>query len=327
MISTASADLGRFSDITVLVPKAIGVALLSSVVVRALKKRAPDRNIRCVARHGVFFHGCPYVEEVIDPNTPYLFRDAIQDKHVIDLSRYLDYQPNRREVPVHLLDLLCNQAGVQNDGGGPECFLQPEEEAWAKAEIARHQKPGASATILITTRTSTVNKEWRQRRWIELVRHFGSNVLWLHVGDPRGQVLEGVVYLSTSPRQTIALAGAVTGVVTLDTFLLHAAACARNRTGGVVTILGSSRPECVSYAAFRNLYVKEYDCQPCGRPYGSHDFNILPNGEVMRWPNGKAMKWVCEHVSCMDLVSVASVIESIDECILQVKPWSGYARG
>lgn len=145
----------------------------------------------------------------------------------------------------------------------------------------------------------------------------GNRVKWLHLGEPQEPLLSEVEYLSLSPRQSIAITKYADGIVTLDTFLLHAAATQRLASGGVVTLLGSSHPTCVSYAAFRNLYFKQYDCQPCGRPYSPFDLAVLPDGSRVLWPNGKAKKWECEHVACMDLIGVDAVVDAIQTAILQ----------
>jgi ADP-heptose:LPS heptosyltransferase len=169
----------------------------------------------------------------------------------------------------------------------------------------------------MATRTSTHNKEWRRERWGEVVHRMGNRVKWLHLGEPQEPLLSEVEYLSLSPRQSIAITKYADGIVTLDTFLLHAAATQRLASGGVVTLLGSSHPTCVSYAAFRNLYFKQYDCQPCGRPYSPFDLAVLPDGSRVLWPNGKAKKWECEHVACMDLIGVDAVVDAIQTAILQ----------
>ncbi|HKC63168.1 MAG TPA: hypothetical protein VKB86_05995 [Pyrinomonadaceae bacterium] len=239
------------------------------------------------------------------------------DKEIVDLSGTLDFQPNRRPSPVHLIELLCRRAGVSNDYKGPECFLSSEELSDAKRFVDSAKHDSTKAVIAITTRTSTRNKEWRPERWQELVQKLSSKVRWLHLGESQSPPLSGVEYLSFSPRQTVAVTRYVDGVVTLDTFLLHAAATQRLGTAGVITLLGSSRPECVSYPTFHNIFFSSYDCQPCGRPYNSFDLRILHDGNFDRWPNGKPKKWECEHVACMDLIDVDTVADAVRSLILK----------
>ncbi len=307
----------RFFDLSVVVPKAIGAALLSTVVFRLLKQRYPVRHIRCVTQFGALFEHSPHIHEVIHPSSPAFFTRALQDRDIIDLNGTLDYQPHRRSAPVHLIVLLCARAGLLNDQNGPECFLTGAERQWARQTLATYSGRSPAAIILITTRTSTPNKEWSAEHWRRLIEHYGQRIVWLHVGHSVRPPIDGVTYLATSERQTVALAEVVSGIVTLDTFLLHAAACARRNLGRVVVLLGSSRPDCVSHPGFRNLYVEHYPCQPCGRPYNAHDTHVLPSGDVARWPNGKAVKWRCEHVACMDLITPAAVISAIDSHILR----------
>lgn len=307
----------RFQDITVIVPRAMGATLLSTVVLRQLRQAHPGRTIRCIAKYPELLAGLPYIDELIEWDTPDVFIRAIKDKEIIDLSGTLDHQPNRRPSPVHLIDLLCQRAGVNNDLRGPECFLSSEEVNDAKTFVDSVRHDSSKAVIAITTRTSTRNKEWRSERWQELVQQLSSHVRWFHLGEGQPPDLSGVEYLTLTPRQAIAVTRYVDGVVTVDTFLLHAAATQRLSTAGVITLLGSSRPECVSYPTFHNIFFNFYECQPCGRPYNSFDLHILQDGSIDRWPNGKPKKWECEHVGCMDLIDVGTVADAIRPLILK----------
>ena len=155
--------------------------------------------------------------------------------------------------------------------------------------------------------------------WDRLIESMSDRVKWLHLGDPLTLASTKVEYLSVTPRQCIALAGLVDGVVTPDTFLLHAAASQRLKKRGVIVLLGSSHPSCVSYKTFHNIYFDRYDCQPCGKPYSPFDLAILPNGTVDAWPNGKPKKWQCDNVACMEAIEVSVVINAIESYILKAK--------
>lgn len=309
---------GRFAELSVLVPKALGATLMSTVVVRGLKKMEPNRPINCAGKFVDLFSGSPYVDRVFDISDPDLFRKCLQDREVIDLTGTHQAQPHRRDPAPHLIDLLCGRAGVTNDGLGPECFLRADELVEAERTLSG-RRHGSSPVLMIATRTSTRNKEWPLDKWQALIRELGPAVAWIHVGDSE-RALERVSYLSLSPRQTIALAGRVDGVLTLDTFLLHAAACRGPRQPPAVALLGSSNPKCVAYPNVRALYLPEYECQPCGRPFDAHDVQLLPSGEVAMWRPGKPMKWTCEHVACMDLLDVKTVADVVRANILSKLP-------
>ena len=148
-------------------------------------------------------------------------------------------------------------------------------------------------------------------KWETLVDRTCSVLTWLHVGDRLGAPIQQVRYLAITPRQTVGLLGHVQGLICPDTFVMHAAATRRPRTTWVLTLLGSSRPECVSYPDFINLFVNGLDCQPCGRPYSGFDLARGSDGSVLTWKNGKERKWECEHVGCMDLITVEMVIEKL----------------
>jgi nucleoside-diphosphate kinase len=258
----------------------------------------------------------PHVDELVDVNRSDVFSAAVKDNDVIDLNGTLDYQPHRRPSPwVHLIDLQCQRAGVPNDFAGPECFLSCEELSQAQ-RLANRMRDRDGGLALIATRTSTPNKEWPAQHWQSLVDKFSATLTWLHVGDPTAQQLRRVRHLALSPRMTIALTNFVDVVVTPDTFLLHASAATAPRRRRVVVLLGSSRPECVSYPSFHNIYSEELDCQPCGRPYSAYDLHFLESGEVAKWPNGKSKKWECEHVRCMGMLSVDRVSSAVQSLLV-----------
>ena len=309
----------RFKEITVILPRAKGATLLSTVVLRRLRHKYPESLIQCISKFPELLEGLNYVDRICDWDDVLNFEGAIMDREVIDLNGTLDFQPNRRPAPIHLIELLCKRAKVNNDFLGPECNLSGKEIISAQSEIGLNGSRHGLPVILITTRTSTVNKEWSCDSWKELVMHFGDRVRWLHVGDFHKPLINGVEYLSLTPRQSIAVAGLVDGVVTLDTFLLHAAASQRRQRGGVVVLLGSSHPNCVSYDTFRNVYFQSLECQPCGRPFSQFDLKRLSDGQPEPWPNGKAKKWECEHVDCMKAIKVEYVATAIESEIFAKK--------
>jgi len=300
----------RFSAMTVLLPKALGATLLSTAALRQMRRAFPGRLIRCVAQYPELLANLSYIDDVLLYDNPQLFAKAIQDHDIVDLTGTLLAQPNRRDTPRHLIDLLCERAGVINDGHGPDCLLTVEEDSMA-CEIVRSATPDRKPIVVMATRTSTPNKEWKHRNWQALVEHTSPAVTWLHVGDALGAPIEHVTYLAITPRQTVGVLGHVHGVVCPDTFVMHAAATRRAKAIPVVSLLGSSRPECVSYPGFTNLFVNGLECQPCGRPYSGFDIARQSDGTVVTWPNGKPKKWECEHVGCMDLITVEMVVQQL----------------
>jgi len=57
------------------------------------------------------------------------------------------------------------------------------------------------------------------------------------------------------------------------------------------------------------------ECQPCGRPYSSFDVARMSDGTTLMWPDGKPVKWICEHVNCMSLISADLAIEAVRQRI------------
>jgi ADP-heptose:LPS heptosyltransferase len=313
----------RFRARSVILPPALGSTLMATVALRVLHRREPDRPMACVARYAGLLRGLPYVTETVDDNAPNLYERMLADRDVLDLTGTLDNQPNRRATSVHLIELLCRRAGVRADQLKPECALTMVERAASQSQIDAYRRESGKPVVLFATRTSTANKEWPWSHWNDLIQRTKTKVCWVHAGgyvlDP---ALPDAIYATADPRQTVALAAVADGIVTLDTFLLHAAAVADYAARApVVTVLGSTRPECVSYPHFENLYVEQLECQPCCRPYHRWDLAYDETGRVLTRPDGRPKKWVCPHVQCMGLVSVDCVEDAIRRRIPQKAQW------
>ncbi len=308
----------RFRTITFVLPKARGATLLSSAVIRAVRAREPDRPIFAVSRFPELLVGLPYLDSVFAWDDPRVFAEAIHDCEIIDLTGTLTRQPHRRSQPVHLLDLLCERAGVSNDGLGPECALSDEELRDAWKAICLPSRSDRRVTIAAATRTSTKNREWPWAAWSQLIGRTKNEIRWIHFGDRLGTPIEGMEYVSASLRQVLASLCWVDGIVSPDTLLLHAAAACRKTDSRVIVLLGSTHPATVSYPSFCNMYVDGLDCQPCGRPYSPFDVARDARGVVLLRQDGKPLKWTCEDVQCLNRISVELVEGALRERVLSL---------
>jgi ADP-heptose:LPS heptosyltransferase len=311
-------EIMRFDAITVILPKARGATLLSTVALRRLREKFPNRNIFAIAQFPELLQGLPYIDRIFSFTDSHLFDTAVKDNDVIDLTGTLDYQPNRRPVPIHLIDLLCKRAGVERMRLGPEFHLTSAEIRSGQQIVDEIPNPKRLPIVAIGTRTSTRNKEWPRERWCELVEATKSSVKWVHLGDIADKSeIPHVHYCKLSLREDIAVLRLVHGIVCLDTFLLHAVASQRAEDHRVIVLLGSTCPECVSYPAFCNIFRPVFDCQPCCRPYHALDRLFNEDGTQVVDLDGKVRKWECSHVSCMNVIEVAEVHAAIKARILQ----------
>lgn len=308
--------MARFDSIVVLTAKARGTTLLASVPLKRLRKKHPGRRIICVTQFPELLACLPYIDDIFSYDTRGIYEIAIIDNEVIDLTGTLDFQPNRREVPRHLVALLCERAGVSDELEHPECHLSPQERAAAHNLVSSVRRRPELKLGVFTTSTSTPNKEWRLDNWVQLIGNTSHFIEWVHLGLPRGEPIPGVNYLRLQPREDICVIGLADCVVTLDTFMLHAAATQLyNRN--VIVLLGSTRPECVSYPEYSNIFHLSLDCQPCCRPYHPLDVAYSADGTPLRWPSGKERGWECPHVECMDLISVREVEHALKRVLMK----------
>lgn len=80
-------------------------------MLRQLRREYPDRTIQCITKYPDVLLGLPYIDEILHCDSYNVFENAIKDNEVIDLTSTLHYQPNRRPIPIHLIDLLCRRRG------------------------------------------------------------------------------------------------------------------------------------------------------------------------------------------------------------------------
>ncbi|NOI26709.1 glycosyltransferase family 9 protein [Vibrio mediterranei] len=185
-------------------------------------------------------------------------REETNDVYDVDLRMYTARRPHNsfpyRPSYIHMLEMAEEQLRIKLTRRPPYLYLTESEKEWAKIEVSKWELP----LIWIQSEATSSNRLWPDAYWDELKNFFKDTFSFLDLSKA-----------NYSLRESLALIKYSYGGICLDSFLVHGAGAVGAKN--VLVLLGSSRPECVTYP---NQYVfyKPNACsvQPCGM-HGYYD--------------------------------------------------------
>ena len=248
-----------------------GDDLLSTAVLRELRKRGGDRLLM-VSDHKGLFEGNP------DPAYIHpLWARYSRDHSTVSICRRfvriwggqftrLEYAPvagnDRREPPSrHIIAEMCTRAGISGSVAiRPYLALTDEEKAaaaWVGDRIVI-QSSGLDA------RHPMRNKQWFVERFQGVVDALAGDFEFIQIGSPTDPPLRGVKNLSgaTTMRQSAAILYCARLYVGTVGFLMHLARAVE--CPSVVVFGGREAPWQSGYVCNYNIY-SEIPCSPCWR--------------------------------------------------------------
>lgn len=292
-------------QIVVLIPGARGITLLSTVALRGIRKKFPNHIITALCWFPELLEGLDYIDKVIYPVGPFVFEEHILDHRIIDLTDNVNYLPNRQRRKMHIIDILCAIAKVQNDGMGPDIFIPSD--AYSQAEDFLHKESINNKNLYVFhPKSSSINKDWIEQEWknlVDLLIPFGA---CLQVGGDN-KINDMIISVPIEGKMQYALLKKAKFIFCVDSLFLHAtSACS---VKNCVVLLGSSDPKVVSYKNYINFYKKVVDCQPCGRPYINFDLMFDSDGKPIKDTEGNYLKWRCPHRLCFTAYKATDVFQ------------------
>lgn len=237
--------MSRLIGVRLRTPDSLGCSVAGSAVIHSLRASFPEANINVVSKFPELFQGIKGI-------TIEAALAASSESYDVDLRRYTARRPHNtapyRPSYLHMIEMAEEQLSARLIRSRPHLELSSEEVRWANQTLRCFERP----VVWLQTRTTSANRDWPTDRWNALAERLRGR---FHVID-----LSAALY---SYRQSLALTRASVAGICLDSFLLHGswAVGARN----VLVLLGSSRPECVTYPGQKVLYGRS-SCavQPCG---------------------------------------------------------------
>ncbi|EMQ2878879.1 hypothetical protein V9N52_004226 [Vibrio navarrensis] len=212
----------------------------------------------------------------------------------IDLRHYTARRPHNtppyRPSYIHMLEMAEAQLDIKLNRESPRVILSENDHLFGENEVALYDKP----LIWFQSQATSPNRLWGEENWTKLKAALGEQYSFVD--------LSRAPY---SPRESLSLAKHSFAGVCLDSFMLHGSAAVG--ADNVLVILGSSRPECVTYSGQTVFYTpSQCHLQPCGM-HGYFNGCLLEHEALFLG----GLNCVHDQVLCMQTTQVETVIRTI----------------
>jgi len=285
-------------NIVLVVDGGIGKNIVSTVIIRNIAKKYPNKRLIVIAGYPDIFLNNPHIYRVFKFNNPlYFYEDYIKNSksHVIKIEPYYhaDYLYKKR----HLADVWCEMAGVPCDNITPELYFLENEKKMAQLFIEKNkdkkiillQCTGGINPDENTKEKQIASKASMYRRNLSIktgkiitkqLNAKGYKVFSVQL--PNQPKIEGTEICNFPIRSIMGLLPYVKGVICIDSFLQHAAAAVGKKA---LVLWGGTHPTCLGYPSNINLTREVCDNPFCHRP-NSYMFDIQPHGFMWDCPHG-----------------------------------------
>lgn len=234
-----------------------GKMCMATAVIRAIKKKYPDRKIIVVAPwDGPFFYNENIYRFYNFNELKYFFDDFLNKKDV-KVFRQEVYQTEDHILQrKHLTQSWCDMYDIPYDGPMPEVTLNPRE-----IEIARDKiKPDMGKPILLLQTNGGGQGQYSKKSWArdmpveiaqKLVDYFSKSYRVLHIRRPDQIELKNTEPLNLPFRELYGVFKLSTKRLFIDSFSQHIAA-ALNLPSTVCWIV--NKPEVFGYEMHKNIF-------------------------------------------------------------------------
>ncbi|MEI2604256.1 hypothetical protein V8O11_10635 [Erwinia aphidicola] len=232
-------------DISIRLANSLGCSVAGTAVVHSIYEKFKGENISVYTKFPGLLSGI----EGIDVVTAVTELDDFFD---VDLRKYTERRPHNsfpyRPSFYHMLEMAEEQLKCTLPICNPKIIIQPEEIKIAREKVARYTKP----VVWLQTISKSFNRNWPAENWSQLTEFLKSKCIFIDLSKAE-----------YSLRESLAVTTQCYAGICLDSFLIHGSAAVGAQN--VITILGSSRPQVVTYPG-QSLCYSSSSCeaQPCG---------------------------------------------------------------
>jgi hypothetical protein len=295
------------SKVVVMVSGGIGKNVAFTAVLRCLSKSL-NQKISVVTGWPLVYHGNPYIDDVWQFGyTDHFYQLYHKDTKFFNVEPYIHHEYISKKR--HLLDVWCEQLGVEYDGGLPELFLFRNELRMAKDFIEQQDKPVLIAQFwggpVVEQKQFEETLASSQRRYIpiktaqSIVDELKDDYHIMLIADEKQQFLKGVTPLVDQLRVVMAAIQYADKLLLIDSFAQHVAA-AFNKPATV--LWSGTSPDVLGYAIHDNIRKQACPTPECHRPC-SYLFDTLAGG----------IQWSCPN-------SDACIFHDVDAIVKDLKP-------
>jgi ADP-heptose:LPS heptosyltransferase len=259
-----------------------GDALITSIVIRNLKKQYPRLKINCITPNPELIQFDPFIDSLNCSETFYS----------ID-STYWELIA-RKERKLNIVEYNLNKIGIEKYEYKSNFILLKEEMEWATGRLINSERP----IIAICTKSKESVKNWPIDYWRNLISQLSTKYTLIQLGDDHEPTFNNVYSFAGkhTMRESAALLSQCQLFVGPDSLLMHIANGLNIKS---IIIFGGSRPvDCFGYSENINL-VYTPACSPCWIHDGYE---------------------TCDHqVKCMNEISKESVLDAVTS-LLNIPP-------
>ncbi len=293
----------------------IGRNIMATAVIENMKRQYPQLEINVLAGCPEVFLRNPHVKRIHNLSHPsYVYEDYVIDKKalVINVEPYQHFDYIHRQK--HFVQCWCEMIGIQCETIRPKIYFNISEDEMAKDYLRKFDR----RMILIQSQGGKVPERKAKKEKIiaqagmyrrNLPEHVTQEVVdgLIDRGYMVGSVAHENQFLPKGAEQVrfpiraiVALIPLVEMVVSIDSFLLHGAAC-YGEDVSVVSTWGGTDPRVLGYPWQKNLVREVCDNPMCHRP-NSYLHDIEETGFM----------WDCPHNDlCMNF-DAKTILKEID---------------
>jgi len=298
MFYSDKETLSEAGRLLLVVHGGIGRNIQATSVVRAISEKFTKRALYVIAGCPEVFLKNPHIKKVHNMSKPsYIFDDYFQDNRTIMMNvepyQHYDYIYRKK----HFIECWCDMLDLPMKKLEPEVFFNIAEMDIAKDYLSKFdrrmiliQHQGGKIPEQKNKKSRILAKTGMYRR--NLPEHVTQKVVdeLIKMGYMVGSVNhenqflpKGAEHIKFIPRATTALVPLVAGIITIDSYLLHASACFKGVTP-TLALWGGTDPRVLGYPWHKNLVRNACPTPMCHRP-NSYLFDHEETGFL----------WDCPH--------------------------------
>ena len=275
-----------------------GKNIMSTAVIRAIKKKYPERKIIVVCTwDGGFFYNPDVYRFYTHNELKYFFSDYINEDTKIfkhDVYHNEDHILQKK----HITESWCDMFDIPHDGIMPKIYLNPREIEIAKDKI----KPHKGKPIMLLQTHGGGGNQYSKKSWFrdmpieiaqKLVNYYSKNYRILHIRKPEQPALQGTELLTLPFRELYAVFLFSKKRLFIDSFAHHVAA-ALDLPSTVCWI--GNKPDVFGYKLHNNItpnakvqrdfkkysYLDAYDISGQIQQFPYDDVNLFDINEIIK---------------------------------------------
>lgn len=279
-----------------------GKNIMATAVIRALKKKYPNRKIIVTCSwDGPFFYNPNVFRFYLHGQMQYFFTDFIKPDTIIfkhDVYSCEDHIMQRK----HLTESWCDMYNIPYDGYKPELYINPRE-----LEIARDKiKPDGKPIMLLQTHGGAPQTQYSKKSWFrdmpietaqQLVNHYSKDYRILHIRTDEQPILQGTEHLFLPLRELYAVFPLSTKRIFIDSFAQHVAA-GLDLQSTVVWV--GNKPEVFGYPEHINIVPNANYVRELNKFSYLDQFDI--SGQIQQFPFDK-----------INVLNINDIIQAVDK--------------